>query len=207
MKQVLQNPFLGQAGADASERSAPQRFLIVGLGESGYAMAKWCLVQGAYVRLVDTRAHSDLRSQQLEWLADLQKLGLQDVCFESSDWNTLLDGVDTVGISPGLSPIQEPTAELLHLCQEHNISVWSEIEFFARAILALQTMSIPAEDIYKPSILAITGTNGKTTTCALTAQICQRAGKRVALAGNISPAALEKLLSVLAEANSYSELP
>ena len=207
MKQVLQNPFLGQAGADASERSAPQRFLIVGLGESGYAMAKWCLVQGAYVRLVDTRAHSDLRSQQLEWLADLQKLGLQDACFESSDWNTLLDWVDTVGISPGLSPIQEPTAELLHLCQERNISVWSEIEFFARAILALQTMSIPAEDIYKPSILAITGTNGKTTTCALTAQICQRAGKRVALAGNISPAALEKLLSVLAEANSYSELP
>jgi hypothetical protein len=41
MKQVLQNPFVGQAGADASERSAPQRFLIVGLGESGYAMANY----------------------------------------------------------------------------------------------------------------------------------------------------------------------
>ena len=62
MKQVLQNPFVGQAGADASERSAPQRFLIVGLGESGYAMAKWCLVQGAFVRLVDTRARAELRT-------------------------------------------------------------------------------------------------------------------------------------------------
>jgi len=55
MKQVLQKPFLGQAGADAFERSAPLRFLIVGLGESGYAMAKWCLVQ-VHKKILWTRA-------------------------------------------------------------------------------------------------------------------------------------------------------
>jgi len=207
MKQVLQNPFLGQAGADASERSAPQRFLIVGLGESGYAMAKWCLVQGAFVRLADTRAHVELLTRQIGWLDDLQKLGLVDTCFESSDWSTLLDGIDVVGISPGLSPSQEPTFTLLSECKKRNIAVWSEIEFFARGIYALEAMAMAAEERYKPSILAVTGTNGKTTTCALTAQICERAGKHVALAGNISPAALEKLLSVITKANNFIELP
>ena len=207
MKQALQNPFLGQAGADASERSAPQRFLIVGLGESGYAMAKWCLVQGAFVRLADTRARGELRTQQIDWLDDLQKLGLVDACFESSEWSTLLDGMDVVGISPGLSPIQEPTSTLLRECQKRNIAVWSEIEFFARALYSLEAMAMAAAERYKPSILAVTGTNGKTTTCALTAQICERAGKHVALAGNISPAALEKLLSAITKANNFIELP
>ena len=167
MKQALQNPFLGQAGADASERSAPQRFLIVGLGESGYAMAKWCLVQGAFVRLADTRARGELRTQQIDWLDDLQKLGLVDACFESSEWSTLLDGMDVVGISPGLSPIQEPTSTLLRECQKRNIAVWSEIEFFARALYSLEAMAMAAAERYKPSILAVTGTNGKTTVATL----------------------------------------
>jgi UDP-N-acetylmuramoylalanine--D-glutamate ligase len=130
-----------------------------------------------------------------------------DTCFESSDWSTLLDGIDVVGISPGLSPIQEPTFTLLSECQKRNIAVWSEIEFFARGLYALEALAMAAEERYKPSILAVTGTNGKTTTCALTAQICERAGKHVALAGNISPAALEKLLSVITKANNFIELP
>jgi UDP-N-acetylmuramoylalanine--D-glutamate ligase len=95
----------------------------------------------------------------------------------------------------------------LKICEEHNISVWSEIEFFARALFALEKMALNSNSVYRPSILAITGTNGKTTTSALTAQICERAGKHVALAGNISPAALEKLTSVLEAANDFSQLP
>jgi UDP-N-acetylmuramoylalanine--D-glutamate ligase len=60
---------------------------------------------------------------------------------------------------------------------------------------------------YKPALLAITGTNGKTTTTALTGQLCERAGKRVAVAGNISPAALDKLMSCLDESDNVEELP
>lgn len=206
MKLVLQNPFLGPQDSKASARFLPQRFLIVGLGESGYAMAKWCLIQGAAVRLVDTRQQKVLNPQQANWFLDLQQLGLKDFCFEANNWDTLLNDVDVVGISPGLSPIQEPCKTFLKICKERTIPVWSEIEFFARAILALQEMSVN-EALYKPDILAITGTNGKTTTSSLTAQICERAGKRVALAGNISPAALEKLLIVLEKAKDYSELP
>ena len=206
MKLVLQNPFLGSQGSNLSAGPSPQSFLIVGLGESGYAMAKWCLIQGANVRLADTRQQKALNTQQANWLLDLQQLGLKEFCFEASNWDALLNDVDVVGISPGLSPIQEPCKTLLKISEERGIPIWSEIEFFARAIRALQEMSID-EGFYKPSILAITGTNGKTTTSSLTAQICERAGKRVALAGNISPAALEKLLIVLEQAKDYSELP
>lgn len=206
MKLVLQNPFLGPQGSNLSAGPSPQSFLIVGLGESGYAMAKWCLIQGANVRLADTRQQKALNTQQANWLLDLQQLGLKEFCFEASNWDALLNDVDVVGISPGLSPIQEPCKTLLKISEERGIPIWSEIEFFARAIRALQEMSID-EGFYKPNILAITGTNGKTTTSSLTAQICERAGRRVALAGNISPAALEKLLIVLEQAKDYSELP
>lgn len=206
MKQVLHNPFLGQVNANALALSTPQRFLIIGLGESGFAMAKWCLIQGASVVLADSRSESSLSSQQTTWLSELQKLGLQKICLQADDWDGLVDEIDVVGISPGLAPIQEPGKTILRICAEHSIPIWSEIEFFARAMFALQTMA-SEEQRYQPSILAITGTNGKTTTSALTAQICQRAGQHVALAGNISPAALEKLLSVLETAEDFSELP
>ena len=48
-------------------------------------------------------------------------------------------------------------------------------------------------DGYAPRVLAITGTNGKTTTTALTGALAERAGKTVGVAGNISPSALDKL--------------
>jgi UDP-N-acetylmuramoylalanine--D-glutamate ligase len=60
---------------------------------------------------------------------------------------------------------------------------------------------------YKPALLAITGTNGKTTTTALTGQLCERAGKHVAVAGNISPAALDKLMSCLDESDHIADMP
>jgi UDP-N-acetylmuramoylalanine--D-glutamate ligase len=69
--------------------------------------------------------------------------------------------------------------------------VWSEIEFYAQAISALKD-----EQNYQTKVIAITGTNGKTTTTALTGLLCERAGMSVAVAGNISPAVLDKLLDV-----------
>jgi UDP-N-acetylmuramoylalanine--D-glutamate ligase len=91
--------------------------------------------------------------------------------------------------------------------QESNIDIWGELEFFARAIAALDRMAQVAESQYKPALLAITGTNGKTTTTALTGQLCERAGKRVAVAGNISPAALDKLMSCLDESDQVADMP
>ncbi|MEY3725270.1 MAG: hypothetical protein RLZZ365_1205 [Pseudomonadota bacterium] len=206
MNQRLIHPFSSSHSDEFAELTSPQ-ILIVGLGESGYAMAKWCLSQGAQVQLADTRSLSMLNPQQHSWLSELEALGLKSFTPEASDWNGLLEQVDILGISPGLSPLQEPAKSFLAICEERKIPVWSEIEFFARALAALNRMALEAGTKYRPNMLAITGTNGKTTTSALTAQICERAGRHVALAGNISPAALEKLSIVLNETKSFEDLP
>lgn len=184
----------------------PQHFLILGLGESGYAMAKWCLRNAAKVSLVDTRDRESLNERQKAWLADLEFAGLKDAHFGPLD-NSSLKDIDVIGISPGLSPLKEPTASFLAKAQELSIDIWGEMEFFARAIAALDRMAQTGNLQYKPAVLAITGTNGKTTTTALTGQLCERAGKRVAVAGNISPAALDKLMACLDESDQISDMP
>ena len=185
---------------------APQHFLILGLGESGYAMAKWCLRNAAKVSLADTRDREKLNERQKAWLADLEFAGLKDAYFGPLD-GINLKNVDVIGISPGLSPLQEPLASFLVEAQESNIDIWGELEFFARAIAALDRMAQVNRSQYRPALLAITGTNGKTTTTALTGQLCERAGKRVAVAGNISPAALDKLMACLDESGQISDMP
>jgi UDP-N-acetylmuramoylalanine--D-glutamate ligase len=88
-----------------------------------------------------------------------------------------------------------------------RVDVWSEIEFFARAISALERMALARNSSYASTVLAVTGTNGKTTTTALTGQLCERAGKKVAVAGNISRAALDKLMSCLDVAYQLEDMP
>jgi UDP-N-acetylmuramoylalanine--D-glutamate ligase len=208
VKDPFVRPELSRAQALSVE---PTRFLILGLGESGIAMAKWCLRHGAHTRLVDTRERSTLNEKQQAQLSELEFAGLKDMHFGS--WNaSMLDHIDVIGISPGLSPITEPAQSILAAAQEHGIPVWSEIEFFARGIAALERESIaePSDSgvsTYAPKIVAITGTNGKTTTTALVGQLCERAGKTVAVAGNISPAALDKLMACLDSADGLRDLP
>ncbi len=203
LKQVFSN-IDGQA-----IQPMPDHFLVIGLGESGLAMATWCVRHGARVDLADTRTHELLSSQQQEALTTLKNNGLGQLFlgnWASEDLQQNLEamcaGVTVIGISPGLSPLQEPLKTILTYAQHHQIAVWSEIEFFARALVALKH-----ETGYQPTVLAITGTNGKTTTTALTLQICERAGKKAVMAGNISPAALSKLSNCLDEAQGIQDLP
>ncbi|MDF3839754.1 UDP-N-acetylmuramoyl-L-alanine--D-glutamate ligase [Cupriavidus basilensis] len=162
--------------------------LVLGLGESGLAMARWCGQYGAPVRVADTReAPANLVFLQ----AELPSAEFVGGAFSEA----LLDGIGLVTISPGLSPAQSATAALLAAARERGIPVWGEIELFARALAHLQ-----AESGYAPRLLAITGTNGKTTTTALTGRLVERAGKSVAVAGNISPSALDKLAACIASA-------
>ena len=95
----------------------------------------------------------------------------------------LLDEVDTVALSPGLS-INTP---LLRDAHALGIAVQGEIELFVRALQAL------GEDA-RCKILAITGTNGKTTTTTLAGELVRATGLDAAVAGNISPSALDELM-------------
>lgn len=202
----LENTFANPGAITNAGYEAPQRFLILGLGESGVAMAKWCLRNGASVRLVDTRDQSKFTDKQNACLDELKFAGLGDIQFGPLTDELLVD-IDVIGISPGLSPLQEPTESFLVKARKSRVDVWSEIEFFARAIAALERMALARDSSYASTVLAITGTNGKTTTTALTGQLCERAGKKVAVAGNISPAALDKLMSCLDESDQLEDMP
>jgi len=162
--------------------------LVLGLGESGLAMARWCGLNGCRVRVADTReAPANLGLLQAE-LASAQFVG-------GPFTESLLDDIALVAISPGLSPLETATRALLDAAQARNIPVWGEIELFAQALGYLE-----ASAGYAPKVLAITGTNGKTTTTALTGRLVERAGKTVGVAGNISPSALDKLSACIASA-------
>ncbi|WP_334186486.1 UDP-N-acetylmuramoyl-L-alanine--D-glutamate ligase [Noviherbaspirillum sp.] len=162
--------------------------LVLGLGESGMAMALWLARCGATLRVADTRAEparlGELRSNLQATMPALEFVGGP---FEAA----LLDSVDFVAVSPGLAPGRD-LAALLPVAQEKNIPVWGEIELFAQALSALRE-----ERGYSPKVIAITGTNGKTTVTSLTGLLCRRAGMTVQVAGNISPAALDVLRTAL----------
>ncbi|TWC68525.1 UDP-N-acetylmuramoyl-L-alanine--D-glutamate ligase [Herbaspirillum sp. SJZ099] len=158
--------------------------LVLGLGESGLAMARWLVYCGAGVRVADTRGEAALAERLAALRADAPDA--QAVLGRPLS-PELLDGVDFVAVSPGLAPNGE-LAPLMPAIAERGLPLWGEIELFAQALAALRE-----ETLYKPKVLAITGTNGKTTVTSLTGMLCQRAGLSVRVAGNISPAALDVL--------------
>lgn len=181
---------------------AQPNILILGLGESGMAMARWCLTQGAKVQVHDTRLQDSLSSKVLQNIELLKSLGINSVTFGPEISALELDDVHIVGVSPGMSPLTSPINELLNLEQQGKFVVWGELEFFAQALATLRKTYN-----YSPKILAITGTNGKTTTTALTGVICERAGKRVAVAGNISPSLLDKFSTYILTPDDFVQLP
>lgn len=161
--------------------------LILGLGESGLAMARWCLRQGARVRVADTRV-----TPPPPGLAQLQQEALSAGWGDAVEFiagafdKRLLTDIDVLALSPGLSPGQMVVFE----ARARGIRVTGEIELFIDALRMLGVR-------HQCRIIAITGTNGKTTTATLTAHLCRAAGRDTELAGNISPAALTALMARL----------
>ena len=158
--------------------------LVLGLGESGLAMALWLARNGASLRVADTRAEP-------ERLAALRRALPQAEFIGGPFHADLIGAADFIAVSPGLAP-QRELAAIVPAARERNVPLWGEIELFAQALAALKE-----ERGYAPKVIAITGTNGKTTVTSLVGLLCQRAGLTVRVAGNISPAALDVLRDVL----------
>ena len=159
--------------------------LVLGLGESGLAMAAWAARCGASVRVWDSRETPPRAAALSEQVPGATRL--------HGDLNdTALAGVQLVLKSPGLAPDDARIAPLLALALAGGIPVRGELDLFAQALADLK-----AQRRYAPAVLAITGTNGKTTTTAMTAQIIERTGRRVAVAGNIGPTLLATLARAL----------
>ena len=161
--------------------------LILGLGETGVAAARWCAAHGARLRVLDTRAQpGGLAGLQAEGIVADIRLG-PDALSEDA-----LDEVHTLVLSPGLVPHESPLAGLLAAARARGIEVLGEIELFARALSDLRAQG------YAPAVVAVTGTNGKTTVTSMTRHLAEAAGRSVRAAGNISPAALTSLADALA---------
>lgn len=167
-----------------------KQVLVVGLGESGLAMARWLLRCGARLRVADTRTNPDRLPALKELAADVEFVG-------GALLATHVDGIDLIVVSPGLAPDGELQV-ILQQAQQLAIPVWGEVELFAQALADLKS----TKD-YVPKVIAITGTNGKTTVTSMTGQLCARAGMRVQVAGNISPT----MLDVLCDGIDQDNLP
>jgi UDP-N-acetylmuramoylalanine--D-glutamate ligase len=171
------------------EQLKDQHVLILGLGASGLAMARWCARCGAKVTVADTR---EAPPQLPALRSELPMVSFVSGPFEAS----LVEGSDVRAVfkSPGLSPASvEP---LWSAAQAAGLWIGTELDLFARGLTDLQS-----SQGYNPKVLAITGTNGKTTVTSLTGQLVERAGMRVAVAGNIGPTLLDTLTERLAAAD------
>ena len=141
-----------------------KRVLVLGLGDTGLSVARWVERQGGRVRAADTRG-SPPRAGDYKGELHTGPFG-----------SALLEGVDLLCISPGLS-LDQP---LVQEARARGVPVLGDVELFARHVRA--------------KVLAVTGTNGKSTVTALTGHLLRAAGLDCEVAGNIAPPVLDALL-------------
>ena len=148
--------------------------LVVGAARSGVALAQHLVGAGDTVRVTDRKSEADLGVT----LADMPpgvdyRLGAHD--------ESVLDGVDVVYASPGVPW----DSELLNEARTRGIPVSSEIDLFLR--------------LCKGTVVGITGTNGKTTTTALTGEVLAAGDRPVIVGGNIGDTVLDRVGEITPE--------
>ena len=140
------------------------RALVLGLGDTGLSLARWIEREGGRVRMADSRADPPRRK---DFSGELHAGPFTPA---------LLDGVDVLCISPGLSPDEE----IVRQAVARDIPVLGDIEIFSWYV--------------REPVLAVTGTNGKTTVTALAGHLLRSAGMDCEVAGNIAPPVLQAYL-------------
>ncbi|HEY8250725.1 MAG TPA: UDP-N-acetylmuramoyl-L-alanine--D-glutamate ligase [Burkholderiales bacterium] len=144
-----------------------RRLLVLGLGDTGLSVARWAEREGAAVRVADSRRDpprmKDFRGE------------LRTGTFTEA----LLDGVDAVCVSPGLSLDEE----VVRRAVLRGLPVFGDIELFAWHA--------------RQPVLAVTGTNGKSTVTALAGHLLRSAGVDCEVAGNIGPPVFDSMLKRL----------
>ncbi len=155
------------------KRHKNKSVLVLGLGETGLSMVRWLSDQSAHLRVADTRSAPPGLAEVRQYVA-----GDQIFCGNFND--ALFDGIELIAISPGV-PLRDPAVAR---AVTSGIPVVGDIELFAQ--------QLPKDN--RPHVLAITGSNGKTTVTSMVEHLCKAAGKDVVAAGNISPAVLDVVL-------------
>ena len=157
--------------------------LVLGLGETGLSMLRYLSAQGARLRAADSRSAPAGMLEAAKYVTPQQ-------IFCGAFTDVMFDGIDLIAISPGV-PLADP---VVARAVARGIPVVGDIELFARHLARRAAPLNPQAPIPNPQVLAITGSNGKTTVTAMVAHLCNSAGKDAVAAGNIAPAVLDVLM-------------
>ncbi len=147
-----------------------KRVLVLGLGDTGLSALRWLARQGAVLSVADTRAHPP----GLETVrAEMPQLAVHLGDFDAG----LLMKQDLLVVSPGVALAMPQIQQAI----AHGVPVVGDVELFAQ---------------YKPAsakLIAITGSNGKSTVTTLAGEMCRAAGLKTVVAGNIGLPVLDTL--------------
>lgn len=154
---------------------AGQRVAVLGLGRSGLAAARALAAGGAEALCWDDSPEA--RAQ-----AEAEGLALFDLN-KGNAW----EGVAALIVSPGIAHLYPKPNKLIARATEAGVPVDNDVGLFFRSF------ATPEWDNFEvmPKLVAVTGTNGKSTTSALIAHVLAEAGREVQLAGNIGRAVLD----------------
>ena len=142
-----------------------RRVAIFGLGRSGMTAARALKAGGANPILWDDGVSGRMQ-------AEAEGFVVEDL--SRADWS----GFAALILSPG-APLTHPSPHwTVQMAKDAGVRVMGDIELFARALAALP-------EVERPKVIAVTGTNGKSTTTALIGWILRQAGRTVHVGGNI----------------------
>jgi UDP-N-acetylmuramoylalanine--D-glutamate ligase len=156
-----------------------RKIVVLGLGDTGWSMTRWLARHGADVRVADTRADPPHAARLAR---ELPQVPLATGAFGEAT----LREADLVAISPGLDRREAPVAGAI----KRGVPIVGDIELFAQALQAPVTRH---SSLVTPKVLAVTGSNGKSTVTAMAGEILRAAGRRTVVAGNIGMPVLDAL--------------
>ena len=145
-----------------------KKVLVLGLGETGLSMARWLIRHGARVRVADSRV-APPHGERL--LREAPEVVLDTGVFRAASF----EGIELIAISPGV-PLAEPN---VRAALARGVPVLGDIELFARVRSQAS------------ALIAITGSNGKSTVTTMVGEMCRTAGTDVLVAGNIGVPVLD----------------
>ena len=157
-----------------------KQVLVLGLGDTGLSCARWLAARGARVAVADTRAAPPHAGRLAVWLPEVP---LYSGPFDDAR----LQAAELLVLSPGV-PLAEPAVASAIAA---GVEAVGDVELFARAITALNTRRE-----HPMRVIAITGSNGKSTVTAMCGDMCRMAGLATCVAGNIGLPVLDALYEI-----------
>jgi UDP-N-acetylmuramoylalanine--D-glutamate ligase len=158
---------------------ARKRVLVLGLGDTGFSMARWLERQGAHVRVADSRENPPHAAKLAR---DLPDVALYPGRFQPQAFRD----VNLIAVSPGV-PLSDP---LVSEARADGIEVVGDVELFARVLNAQRAAHVDQKQV---KVIGITGSNGKSTVTSMVGALCATAGLETVVAGNIGLPVLDAL--------------